>query len=212
MNIVRRFFRRILATISAIFLNGLLTVLPITLTIALFNVSLKLLKGWLEPIHDMQPEIFERLPYSEIIIVLIFIFLVGTILRFFIVRSVVIAVESVLFRVPLIRPVYSGIKQLLMALSPHNKVSFQEVALVEFPRTGIFSLGFVTSKVPIEISPEKDTEFLSLFIPTTPNPTSGYFIMLPKNDVRVINITRQEAMALIISGGIIKPERFNGDD
>ena len=116
--------------------------------------------------------------------------------------------EEILFKVPLVRPIYSGIKQLIHAFSIQDKITFKKVVLVEFPRTGIYSLGFLTSELPVSIAPTTETKFYNVFIPTTPNPTSGYFIILSEKDFKEVDLTRQEAMAMIISGGIIQPERL----
>ena len=106
------------------------------------------------------------------------------------------------------RPIYGGIKQLVQAFNPHDNVSFKHVVLVEFPRKGIYSMGFMTSEMPAELTPDQATTYYNIFVPTTPNPTSGFFLVAAKENVHIVNISRQEAMALIISGGTIQPERF----
>jgi len=203
---------KVLKTISnfiwRIFLTGLITILPLTLTIALFNVAFKVLVRWLQPLKYFEPAFLERIPYAELIIAFTIIIAFGMLINIFLLDRIIHFVESLIFKVPLIRPVYSGIKQLVHAFNPQDTVSFKEVVLVEFPRAGIYSLGFVTSELSTEISPEKDKEFLNIFIPTTPNPTTGYFIMAQKKDVHIIQISRQEAMAMIISGGIIQPDHL----
>src|SRR5262249_46797328 len=104
---------------------------------------------------------------------------------------------------------YIGIKQLVQAFNPHDKQSFKQVVLIEFPRPGIYSIGFITSDVNPEISPHSDRRYYNVFVPTTPNPTTGFFFMVAQECVTIINISPKEAMALIISGGIIQPEQFN---
>ncbi len=209
------FIRKIISKFGrylwTLFLSGLITILPLTLTAMFFSASLKLLKGWLEPIYTMMPPTLQAIPYAEIILVIIGIFLIGTILNLFLIRSLILSVESLLYKLPLIRPVYSGIRQLVRAFSFQDKISFKQVVMVEFPRKGIYSIGFLTSAVPDEL--HKDPQQLyNVFMPTTPNPTSGYFIMVPESEIVKIDLTRQEAMALIISGGIIQPERFTSEE
>ena len=195
--------------IWSLFLNGFFTILPITLTVVLFHVFIKLITSWLKPLHQFVEQTpLEHIPYAEVILVIVLIFAIGTILKLVLLRSLVHAFEQLLFKLPLIRPVYSGIKQLVTAFSIQDKITFKKVILVEFPRTGLYSLGFLTSELPAELSPQQGKTFFNVFIPTTPNPTSGYFIMAPESDIHVIDITRQEAMAMVISGGIIQPERF----
>ena len=191
------------------FLNGLLTILPLTLTIALFSFSFRLIKGWLAPIeHLLQYTPFKHVPHSEIILIILFILLVGVVLQVFILRSVIHALEKVIVKIPLIRPVYSGIKQLVDAFSfKEDKDGFKQVVCLEFPRKGIYSIGFLTGEMPAELSPSNESRYFNIFVPTTPNPTTGYFLIVEEKDIVQIKLTRQEAMALIISGGIILPEK-----
>lgn len=195
-----------------LFLQGLLTILPITLTLAVFNVSFRLLKSWLEPIQKVCPANFACIPHSEIFLTIIIIFLIGTIIRLFMLRSLVHAFESLLLKVPIIRTVYRGIQQLVRAFNPQDQITFKEVVYLEFPIEGIYSIGFLTSRLPVELAPNDTQPYVSVFIPTTPMPTSGFFVIVPKNKIQKTDLTHQEAIALIISGGIIKPERFCKDD
>ena len=193
--------------IQSIFLTGLFAILPLTLTIAVFQISFRLLKKWVEPIGHLKTPFLSWIPHSDILIVLLLIFFIGAILHFFIIKSLIHGLESLLFKLPLVRPVYSGIKQLVFAFDPNNTVSFKKVVLVQFPRTGIYSVGFLTGEFPPSLTPDQNTQLFTVFVPTTPNPTTGFFIMLPAHDITVVDLTQQEAMALIISGGIIQPER-----
>ncbi len=193
----------------SLFINGLLTLLPLTLTIAIFSLTFRLLKTWLEPVSAIRPEFLAWIPHVEIILTFVIIFVFGAILRFFILKQLVNVVESILFRIPLIRPVYTGIKQLVSAFNPNNQLSFKKIVLIEFPRKGLYSIGFLTSELAPELAPQKDIKYYNVFIPTTPNPTSGYFVILPESDVSITSLNRQEAMAMIISGGIIQPDYGN---
>lgn len=199
----------IIDTIKGIFLNGLLITLPITLTLALFIFLFKVLKGWLTPIYRLEPLYLQQIPHSEIIVVIVFIFLTGAIFRFFFLKSFYHMLESLLLKIPLLNPVYSGIKQLVQAFTMPDKLIFKKVVLVEFPRNGIYSIGFLTSEVPQALAPEEHKKFYKIFIPTTPNPTTGFLISVAEGDFKVVDLNRQEAMSLIISGGIVQPERFS---
>jgi uncharacterized membrane protein len=195
----------------SLFLNGLIMILPLTITIALFTLSFKLVIGWLQPIKYYIPRVIsDTIPYAEVIIFIVIIFLIGTILKVFVLRTIVHAVENMIIRLPLIRPIYSGVKQLIHAFSVQDKITFKKVVYVEFPRVGIHSIGFLTSELPHEIAPHKDQKYYNVFVPTTPNPTSGFFIIAPESAIEIIDLTRQKAMAMIISGGIIQQDRFTG--
>lgn len=207
-NRIKNYFATFGNTIWSLFVSGLLTLLPITLTIAIFNVSFKILKGWLAPIRNFEPELLRAIPFSELFLVLIFIVLIGIVLKVFILQTLIHALERIVFKMPLVRTLYSGIKQLVHAFNPQDKVSFKRVVLIEFPRQGIYSVGFLTSELPEELSPEKSKAYFNIFVPTTPNPTTGFFFMVSREHFLETQLSRQEAMALIISGGIIQPERF----
>ena len=219
---IKKNFSKLLGFLWSIFLNGLLTILPISITVALFHISINLIKGWLSPLYLLVKAsalgylpyterifyFFEKIPESEIIFVIIILFLVGTILKLFVLHTLIHRIESLLFKIPLVRPVYSGVKQLVHAFSLQDKITFKQVVIVEFPRKDIYSLGFLTSELPVELAPNQTEKFFNIFVPTTPNPTSGFFLIVPEREIAMTSLTRQEAMALIISGGIIQPDRF----
>lgn len=199
---------KVVSTIKSIFLSGFFTILPLTLTIALLNISFKLIKSWLAPIYIHEPAYLKFIPHSEIFLVLLFIFAVGIVLKFLLLQPIIHAVESIFSRIPLWRQVYFGIKQLVHAFSSQDKLSFQHVVFIEFPRPGSYSLGFLTGSLPPELAPIPDKKFYSIFIPTTPNPTTGFYVVVVESECIIVDLTRQEAMAIIISGGIIQPDRF----
>jgi uncharacterized membrane protein len=191
------------------FLSGLITILPITITFFIFNIVFKFINNFLEPLRVLiEKTPLTKIPYVEFFIAIVLVFTIGIIYKIFIMRSAIKAVESFLAKVPLVRSVYSGIKQLVHALSVQDKLTFLQVVIIEFPRKDLYSIGFLTSKLTPDLAPEPHKKFFNIYIPTTPNPTSGFHIILPEHEVRFINLSRQEAMALIISGGIIQPERF----
>lgn len=202
------FFRNLINQIWLLFLSGLFTILPITLTVALFGVSFNLLIKWLKPLKTLlNPTIISTIPYAEIILMVLFIFLIGIITKVFILKKIIHTIENFIVHLPLIRPIYKGIKQLVDALTLQDKITFKHVVSVEFPRDGVYSIGFLTSELSPEFSPDKRTKFVNVFIPTTPNPTSGFLVLVPETKIHIMDITRQDAMAMIISGGIIQPER-----
>jgi uncharacterized membrane protein len=206
MQFILNSFKHIIDTLCSLFLTGLFGILPITLTIAVFTLTLRVLQSWLEPLKRFGLPFIGTVPYSELFLAIAIIFIAGTLYNMFILRPLIHAVENLFFKIPLIRPVYSGIKKLVDAFSFQDKVSFSKVVMVEFPRTGIYSIGFLANELDEKISPDTSKKYYSIFIPTTPNPTSGFLVLLPEDQITIINITRQEAMAMIISGGIIQPD------
>lgn len=206
---MKNIFRKFIDLLRSLFFNGLLVVLPITLTFLLINASFKLVKGWLAPLQKCLPDTILAIPHSEFFVVIGLVLLIGTIVKFFVLKPIINLIEEhFVFRIPLVRPIYSGIKQLVGAFTSQDQLTFNTVVLLEFPSTGIHSIGFMTGQFPPDVSPDHDKKYFNIYVPTTPNPTTGFFVLLPEGKFKVINLTRQEAMSLIISGGIIKPERF----
>ena len=149
----------------------------------------------------------EAIPYYEVIVVILFIIAVGIFLQAFILKPIIQFIEDIFGRIPLLRTVYFGAKQLIEAFSGQEKSSFKDVVYIEFPRPGIYSLGFLTSEVQPEIAPDTNQTYYNIYIPTTPNPTTGFFVILPRDQFKHANISRQDAIALIISGGILQPSK-----
>ncbi|MBT3828044.1 DUF502 domain-containing protein [bacterium] len=206
--LLKRLSKTLVNKLISVFLNGLFTILPLALTIGLFAFSFRLLKRWLEPITALTPDWLNVIPHGEIMVVIAAVFILGAILKTLILRQMVRLLEAIVAQIPLVRPVYFGLKQLVQAFSLQDTLTFKKVVLVEFPRKGVFSIGFLTGQVAKQLAPDQQKKFFNVFMPTTPNPTSGYYIMLAEESITVVDLTRQEAMALIISGGIIQPERF----
>ena len=188
------------------FLSGLFALLPLTLTIAVFTLTFRLVKAWLEPLKQLNIPLVTTTPYAEFALAIVIIVVAGMLYNMFILRPIVHTIENVIFRLPLVRQVYSGIKKLVEAFSLQDKVSFTKVVMVEFPRTGIFSIGFLANTLDSSLSPDPSKKYFNIFIPTTPNPTSGFLIILPEDNITTLDISRQEAMTMIMSGGIIQPD------
>lgn len=207
--------KNFIGTLRSIFISGLLTILPLALTIALFTFTFRIIESWVYPLTALLPKQIYSVPVDGVIseillfsLMFIVIMLIGSILQFLLLKKIVDGVESLFGKIPLVRQVYFGIKQLLQAFNPENDVAFQRVALIEFPRAGVYSLGFIMGELASELTPNPQKTYLNVFIPNTPNPTSGYYVIVPQEECLVTTLKRQEAMTIIISGGIITPERF----
>lgn len=204
--------KKIFNTLKSLFVSGLLTLLPLALTLVLFRFLFHTLKSWLSPIYRLLPDGLRAIPLSEFFVVLIAILIVGAVLRGFFLKKFVDLVEQLFRRVPLVRQVYFGLKQLMNAFGPKDKQHFQQVVLIEFPQPGTYSLAFLTNNLPSPLPPQNPTgqkiEYLNVFLPHTPNPTSGFFLIVPASGCIRTDLSRQEAMTMIISGGIIQPDRF----
>ncbi len=197
-------FNRPLAYIQHLFATGFLFLLPIALTFSLFSFFFNLIKKWLGPIKQLNIPLINTIPHYEIILFILFIFIIGILIKAFILKPLIIVIEESLSKIPMIRTVYKGIKQLVHAFSSHDEKGFKKVVLVQYPRAGAYSIGFLTKDIPLEVSKHN---LVGVYVPHTPNPATGNFIMVRANEIEETDLTRQEATALVISGGIVQPVR-----
>jgi uncharacterized membrane protein len=125
--------------------------------------------------------------------------------KYYIGRRIVDFGEYMVSKIPLVRPLYAAVKQLILAIFGDTHDAFKRVVLVEYPRKGVYSLAFVTAQTSGEIRERVGTKMLSIFLPTTPNPTSGFFLVLPEEDTIPLSMSVEEAFKLLISGGVVEP-------
>ena len=177
------------------FLTGLLVIIPIGATVLILYWIFNQLDSILQPV--IQLILGHPLPGVGFGITVLLIYLVGVIAGNVVGRRLISYGESLLAKVPLIRPLYAGIKQLVVGFSTPHTGGFTEAVLIEFPRKGIWTIGFVTNELLLE-SGEKQ---LNIFIPTAPNPTSGFLQIVPETEVLRTNIPVDEAVKMVISAG-----------
>jgi uncharacterized membrane protein len=113
--------------------------------------------------------------------------------------------EDMLARMPVIRNIYSALKQILETVFADHSAAFREAVLIEYPRRGIWAVGFITGRTEGEVQNTTEEECINIFLPTTPNPTSGFLLFVPKKDLIPLSMTVEEAIKMVISGGIITP-------
>ena len=130
----------------------------------------------------------------------------GITVKAFFAKPLIQIFENLLEKIPFVRTIYMGTKKLVHAFTAHDQASFKKVVVIEYPRQGIYSIGFLTKDIPQEISKK---ELCGVYIPHTPNPASGNFVMVPKESIFETDLTRHEATALVISGGIVQPNRYS---
>ncbi|MBN2283274.1 MAG: DUF502 domain-containing protein [Deltaproteobacteria bacterium] len=192
------------------FLTGIAAIIPIAATIYIILFIIK----FLNRIVDIVPARFQLknllpfpIPGLDILIALILILVLGLIVKSYIGNKVVQIGERIVARIPLVSGIYGAVKKLVDALFSEKANSFKKVVLIEYPRKGLYSIAFVTGEAKGEVQQKTNQHCINLFVPTTPNPTSGFYIMVPEGDVVNLNMTVEEAFRLIISGGIIAPEK-----
>ena len=200
------FFRRL----RAYFLTGIVVTAPIGITIWLsiqaINFFDNLVSNFIPAKYNPETYFDHGLPGSGIIITIIILTLIGALAANFLGRVMLKSGERVLDRMPVIRTVYSALKQIFIAVIQQSDRSFRDVVIIEYPRRGIWAIGFVTSETKGEIQSLSDDSLLNIFLPTTPNPTSGFLLFVPKKDVTLLKMTVEEGIKLVISAGLVTPE------
>lgn len=192
--------------ITHLFLTGLFTLLPIGLTIMFFTSAFRFIKNILEPLQVIKIPYLMHIPHSEIILFILIILLAGIFLKSIVLKSCLDLTEQALSELPIFSTIYKSIKQLTSAFSPTDNGNFKKVVRISFPHQDSYTIGFLTSEFPSSLFPD-NKELVSVFVPTTPNPTSGFYLLVPKDNIVILDLTNQEAMTLIMSAGLIIPKR-----
>lgn len=199
----------LMSTMRRYFISGLLVWLPIWVTILALKFLVDILSATVTLLpHQYQPDVLigRHIPGIGVIITLLVIFFTGVVVANFIGRQMVAMGDSLIARIPLVRTIYMGVKQVLQTLFTPGGQSFRKVLLVEYPREGMWSIAFQTGDGAPEIEKSVDGEpMVSLFIPTTPNPTSGFLLMLPRKKVIELEMSVEQALKFVISLGVVLP-------
>ena len=194
--------------IRRIIVAGLLVWLPLGITIFIIRLLLDLLGQTYKIIPEfLRPEsiLGFSIPGFEILLALVIIFTTGLIAANFIGKSLVGWWESFLDKIPLVRNIYSPLKKFSELILSDQTQSFSKVLLIEYPRKGLYSLCFQTSKNLGEIEKKSERDVVCVFVPTTPNPTSGLILMVPQEDVIELDMSVEDGLKMIISLGVVVP-------
>ncbi|MGR3838212.1 MAG: DUF502 domain-containing protein [Cognatishimia sp.] len=211
------------------FLTGLVVIMPVSFTIWLFWTFIGWVDSFVLPfVPDFyQPENLVRYAIGEdaynrwigegvkinirgvgVVFFLLFTVLVGWIAKGLIGRSLINYAENLVNRMPVVRSIYSGVKQIAETVFAQTERSFEEACLIQYPRKGIWAIGFVSTTAKGEVSQRGGDEgeaLLSVFVPTTPNPTSGFLLFFPEKDVIKLDMSVEDAAKLVISAGLVYP-------
>ncbi|MDH4223691.1 MAG: DUF502 domain-containing protein [candidate division Zixibacteria bacterium] len=183
------------------FLSGVLIIVPLIITYLVLRFLFLNVDGLLSPLINRL--IGYKIPGIGFVATLVLIFLAGIFASSLIFSRLVSYAESFFLKIPLVRTIYSPAKQLVESLTIENKRAFKLVVLIQFPRSGIFTLGFVTKKVYL-----KEEEFLAVFVPSTPTPFTGWTLMFKEDEVIPLDITVEQGIEFFVSGGIASPDKF----
>lgn len=201
----------LLSRLRASFLTGIVVIAPVWLTIWLIWSVV----GWIDSaVLPLIPQQFQPQQYVGInlrgvgvVIFLTFTVIVGWIAKGILGRSLIHFAESLVNRMPVVRSVYSGIKQISETVFAQTERSFEKACLIQYPRRGIWAIGFVSTAAKGEVSERAETsgDLLGVFVPTTPNPTSGFLLFFPAEDVIILDMSIEDAAKLVISAGLVYP-------
>ncbi len=191
------------------FVTGLLILVPLAITLWVLNLIIGTMDQslLLLPARWRPEALFGfYIPGLGTILTLLVIFLTGVATRNFIGKQVVLAWESVLVRIPVVNTIYSSVKQVSDTLFSSSGNAFRKAMLVEYPRKGCWTIAFLTGVPGGDVRNHLQGDFVSLYVPTTPNPTSGFFLMVPRADTIELDMSVDAALKYIVSMGVVAPE------
>jgi uncharacterized membrane protein len=191
------------------FFTGLVVAAPIGLTIWIVRWFIDLVDTWFTPLIPARYQPDNYLPFDlpglGLLIAFVLLTLLGALTANFFGRAVLTFGERIVSRMPVVRSIYGALKQIFETVVSQSAASFREVGLIEYPRKGIYCIVFITTQTKGEIVHKTGEELISVFLPTTPNPTSGFLLFVPRQDVHVLDMTIEEGAKLIISAGLVEP-------
>jgi len=208
-------FWRIINGLKNLFLSGLFTIIPLGLTLFFLNFAYNFTYKLLGPLRVLEPSYLHNIPGVEFITASLLIIVLGALLKFFLIDALVSYVEHGLTQIPLVRIVYSAAKMLVDFFKmPNASAVARRVVLIQYPRAGNYHLAFLLDSaadsyqkiVPELWKKQAGEKYVKVFMPNSPNPTTGYFFILPEDEIVYTDITFEEAIKTLVSCGLITPE------
>ena len=202
--------KSIFTKIRGYFLTGIIVTAPIGLTFYVSFLFIGFIDSKVRNIIPVKYHYDNILPFEipgiGLLIVFIMLTFIGFLTAGIIGRYIIKLGERIIARLPIIRSVYGALKQIFESVLKTSSKSFREVVLIEYPRKGIWAIGFITGDTKGEVQESSKDELVNVFLPTTPNPTSGFLLFVPRKDLRVLNMNVEEGIKMVISGGIVTPK------
>ena len=197
------------------FITGLLVVVPLYITVYVLTFIVRTMDNVFHILPSaLRPESYLpfRIPGFGIIMMVAGVSVIGLLAQNVIGRWVVRLADMFFVKIPFLSVIYNATKQFMETFFREGHRGFDKVVLFEFPRKGIYAMGFLTGDTSGELWEKTGGETLSIFLPTTPNPTSGYYIMVPKSEVTVLDMQVEDAFKVIMTGGIVVPEHYSSKE
>jgi len=192
-------------------LAGVLFLVPLVATF----FFLRMFIGWIDQVLLFLPAKYRpenlfpvHIPGLGLILLIFILLVTGLVARNFLGRKLVNLWEGILYRIPFVSKFYRAVKQLVETIVSGGGKDFKRVVLVQYPKDGVYALGYVTGVATGEVQRKTQKKVLNIFVPTTPNPTSGYYVMVPEDEVIPLDMGVEDSFKLLISGGIVTPEEW----
>lgn len=199
----------LLARLRTYFLTGILITAPIAITVAIAVWFVDFVDSTITPLIPARYNPETYLPFSVpglgLVVLVIFLTLVGFLTANFIGRQLVRFGERMVARMPVVRSIYGALKQLFETVLAQSSTSFRQCVLVEWPRRDLWTLAFVTGGAKGEITRLTGGDMVAIYVPTTPNPTSGYLMYVPRRDLKFLDMSVEDGLKLVLSGGLVVP-------
>ncbi|HRK98053.1 MAG: DUF502 domain-containing protein [Alphaproteobacteria bacterium] len=197
---------RVFAALRNYFLTGLVVTAPVGLSLYLVWSVLAWIDEKVGGILPIRLTDDKDIPGLGVIVAIGFFIVVGIFTRNFIGRMLLKLSHYVMERLPVVKTVYGALKQVIDMVMGQQAKAFRDVVMIEYPRKGVYMMGFLTGKTEGEVQALTDKEMVNIFIPTTPNPTSGFLVFVPADEVIDLNMSVDDGLKMIISGGMITPK------
>lgn len=195
------------------FLTGFIICAPLAITAYLVWGFIEWVDGWVKPyipdVYNPESYLPFTIPGFGLLVAFFLITAIGFLTANYVGRSIISYGEHVLGRMPLVRNLYSGLKQIFQTVFSQQETSFEKIGILEYPRRGLFAIVFIATDTRGEVGERlKDMghDTVSVFLPTTPNPTSGFLLFVPREDVTILDMSVEEGAKLVISAGLVAPE------
>ena len=194
------------ARLRAYFFAGILVTAPISITFYISWQFINAVDTWVAPLlpSSVNPRNW-GVPGFGLVLAAVALTLIGALTAGFAGRFFLRLSESILAHMPVVRSIYSAVKQIFETVLAQKANAFREVVLIEYPRKGIWTMGFITGATSGEVGDHFDAEMVNVFVPTTPNPTSGFLLFLPRRDIHLLEMSVEDGIKMVVSTGIITP-------
>ncbi|MBL26011.1 MAG: hypothetical protein CMM50_00470 [Rhodospirillaceae bacterium] len=190
-------------------LTGIVVTAPVGITLYLAYLIIDYIDSKVVPLLPAEYNPSTYLPFAVpgigLLLMLVVFVIVGFLAAGFVGRALMGLGERVVARMPVVRSIYGALKQIFEAVLAQSSQSFREVVLVEYPRRGIWALGFITGTTKGEVQNSTEDDVVNVFLPTTPNPTSGFLLFVPRRDLVKMHMTVEDGIKMVISAGIVTP-------